>query len=306
MRTKFIEKRFNRSSRLVIAQANQIIDEYVQMGFTLTLRQLYYQFVSRALLVNNHKSYKRLGVIISDARCAGLIDWHSIEDRTRYLRGQPHWSTPGDIIASASSSFRMDKWENQDYRVEVWIEKEALVGVIEGVCAELDIDYFACKGYVSQSEQFNAGARLNRYMRKGQEPIVLHLGDHDPSGIDMTRDNLHRLFMFGYGCPAVKRIALNMDQVEEHDPPPNYAKITDSRYAGYVSEYGQSSWELDALDPSVIKKLIRDSVLPYRDPDRWDQAVKLEQSRAEDLRLLSAQSAEAIRHLKWRELAKGA
>ena len=274
MREAFIEKKFKPETLAIIGAANQIIEEYQAQGYILTLRQLYYQFVARDLIPNTMQSYKRLGSIINDGRMAGMIDWATIEDRTRNLETNAHFDSPRDGIQALRDQYRIDMWENQPYRVEVWIEKEALVGIIDGVCKELDVDYFACRGYVSQSEQYRAGLRArSRYNRECQETIILHFGDHDPSGIDMTRDNNDRLRTFaGYkGAPTVERIALNMDQVEEYDPPPNPAKVTDSRFEGYLQDYGTECWELDALEPQVIDKLIRDNVDKHRDPDLWDE-----------------------------------
>jgi len=272
----YIEKGFKPSSLLIIEQANEIIDDYMADGLKLTLRQLYYQFVSRDLLPNKQKEYKRLGSIISDARLAGLIDWAAIEDRTRSLRGNTHWIDPGQIVSAAARGFQLDHWDGQAYRPEVWIEKEALVGVIAGICQEVDIDYFACKGYVSQSEMWGAAQRLKSYTRHNQTPIIIHLGDHDPSGIDMTRDIEDRQALFqALGC-IVERIALNMNQVDEYNPPPNPAKLTDSRCSGYIKNYGRNSWELDALEPRILRRLIKDTVLAYRDDDIYENVLKQE------------------------------
>ena len=142
----YIDKSFRDSTLGAIAQAETIIQEYQSQGFTLTLRQLYYQFVARDLIRNSQREYKRLGSIINDARLAGLIDWYSIEDRTRFLRGLNSWDSPEEIIQETASNYHRDRWNGQKWRPEVWIEKDALVGVIEGVCNELDIDYFACRG----------------------------------------------------------------------------------------------------------------------------------------------------------------
>lgn len=185
-------------------------------------------------------------------------------------------------MRSAASSFSIDKWADQDYRPEVWIEKDALVGVIEDVCTALDINYFSCRGYTSQSEMWAAGQRLQRYDGAGQLPVVINLGDHDPSGIDMTRDIEDRLELFT-GHAEVARIALNMAQIETYNPPPNPAKLTDSRAEGYVARYGPSSWELDALEPTVIAETIERTILRYRDDARWEAAMKLEAEGRADL-----------------------
>ena len=150
----YIEKTFSSSSLDIITQANEIIQEYQLDGLDLTLRQLYYQFVSRGLIPNKQTEYKRLGTIISNARLAGYIDWNAIEDRTRNLMGLTHWNDPGEIIKAARSSFMLDHWTDQEYRVEVWIEKEALVGVIASICNKLDVPYFACNPRQNTNEIF--------------------------------------------------------------------------------------------------------------------------------------------------------
>lgn len=289
----YVRKRFGESSRAIIDQANAIIFEYSRQGFNLTLRQLFYQFVSRDLIRNTMREYKRLGSIINDARMAGLIDWDAITDRTRNLSDQSHWRDPSHIIATCVDQFRLDKWAGQQYRPEVWIEKEALAGVFEGVCRELDIPYFCCRGYTSQSEMWEAGQRLRRHMRNEQTPMIFHFGDHDPSGIDMTRDIIDRLKIF-MGGVELERLALNMDQVEEYSPPPNPAKTTDSRYAGYIAQFGDESWELDALDPATLAGLVRTAVEGIRDAHLWAQAVEEE---SEHRRLLAEVSRQ------WDDLA---
>lgn len=300
MKELFIPKTFTAKSRIVIRQANRILEEYEARGFVLTLRQLYYQFVQRGLIPNTLKDYKRLGSIINDARLAGRMDWEMIEDRTRNLMVFRSYDNPADIITSASYGYRLDIWARQKYRPEVWIEKEALIGVIERVCQEYRVPYFAAKGYNSQSEQWRAGHRFRSYIDDGQRVLVLHLGDHDPSGVNMTEDNDQRLRMFarlGLGGRRfeIRRIALNMDQVEAYNLAPNPAKATDSRFKGYVELHGDESWELDALDPTVIDELIRAEISAVIDQDEWN-AVVAEEEKA---KLVMARAAN-----RWADVAE--
>lgn len=268
----YTDKVFSDAHMEIIEKADEIIEEYQDEGMNLTLRQLYYQFVARDIFVNDTKLYKRFGTIISDARLAGLIDWEAIEDRGRNLISNSHWDNPGQIIRAAYSSFQLDHWKGQDFRVEVWIEKEALIGVIAPICEELDVSYFACKGYVSLSEMWNASQRLIEASEDGQDPVIIHLGDHDPSGIDMSRDIYDRQRIFN-NFLTVERIALNMDQIEEYGPPPNPAKLTDSRSNSYVSNYGHDSWELDALEPRKLRELIKNTVESYRDEHIYGEVI---------------------------------
>ncbi|SCL32201.1 hypothetical protein GA0070616_4406 [Micromonospora nigra] len=288
-------------ARVDIRRAEAICSEYATQGFDLTLRQLYYQFVARDWIPNTVQSYKRIGSIINKARMAGLLDWSYIVDRTRSVAANSHWETPADIMRSAAHSFGIDKWADQPRRVEVWVEKEALAGIVGQIAAQLDVAYFSCRGYVSQSELWRAGRRLGRYLDGGQAITVLHLGDHDPSGIDMTRDIRDRLELFigedhgewalhdedaltepdGLPNLEVRRIALNFDQVRQYNPPPNPAKETDSRSGGYKAKFGSQSWELDALDPTTLAGLIRQHVEGIRDDERYAVQVAAERRHRE-------------------------
>ncbi len=279
---EYVEKRFRASALKVIEQANAIIAEYQRQGFDLTLRQLYYQFVSRGFIPNSQREYKRLGETVSNARLAGLIDWEAIVDRTRTLRERSSWDSPQKILDSAAASYCEDLWRDQPTRAEVWIEKDALVGVIEKVCEDFRVPYFSCRGYTSLSELWAAARRIDgRETADGdwQETHVIHLGDHDPSGKDMSRDIEDRLITFDASGFTLTRIALNMDQVEKYNLPPNPAKLTDSRAHAYIAEYGGDSWELDALDPPVIAGLVRDAILKTLDQELWNRALEGERRR---------------------------
>lgn len=275
---------FRADSLEVIERANQIATSYAAQGYDLTLRQLYYQFVSRDWLPNNDQSYKRLGNIVNDARLAGLIDWDHLVDRTRNLASLATWDNPQQIIDAVARQYREDKWANQPEYVEVWVEKEALAGVVARPANRWQVPYFSCRGYVSQSEMHAAAMRLKDHY--DQKVTVIHLGDHDPSGLDMTRDIRERLSMFGARC-TVNRIALNMDQVEQYAPPPNPAKITDSRSPAYVEEFGEFSWELDALDPATLDALIDAEIQRHLDAGLWREAQATQEAARSDLQAVS-------------------
>lgn len=335
-------KTFSDASMDVIRKANAILEQYAAQGYDLTLRQLYYQFVARDLFPNDRTwkwtgakwvrdpagtknaepNYKWLGDIINDARMAGLIDWSYITDRTRNLRRNAHWDSPKDIIESCATQYQIDKWESQRAYVECWVEKDALIGVLQVACVGLDVPYFSCRGYTSQSEMWTAAQRILERIRAGKQVTIIHLGDHDPSGVDMSRDIEDRIRQFIghhlivdyakahpqisetqseyharidreirklYGGDFekvfdVNRIALTMEQITEYDPPPNPAKMTDSRAKDYVSAFGDESWELDALEPGVITTLIEATVLELRNDEIWASSVRIEDHAKAQLR----------------------
>lgn len=266
-----------------IGAVNAIIESYEAKGYSLTLRQLYYQLVTRNVIPNEEAQYKRLGDLVSDGRMAGLISWTAIEDRGRNLKGLTTYSHPNEALSAVHAGYRRDLWADQQWRPEVWVEKQALEGVVANICNRLRVDFFACKGYNSQSEQWRAGQRFAQYVSRGQRPIVFHLGDHDPSGLDMTRDNRDRLSLFAGTPVMVQRLALNMNQVDELKLLQNPAKQTDSRFSEYREKFGDSSWELDALDPQYIERLIDENVSRVRDPGVWDQSLLREVEEKEQI-----------------------
>jgi hypothetical protein len=291
---KYQDFNFRPATLALISTANQIIAEYSAQGFDLTLRQLYYQFVSRDIIPNTLQSYKNLGSVVNDARLAGMIDWDTIVDRTRELRTLSHWNDPSDIVEACAEQFNIDRWAGQRYRPEVWIEKDALVGVFERVCRELDVPLFSCRGYTSQSEMWSAGQRLLRYRHAKQTPCVFHFGDHDPSGKDMSRDITDRLELFTGKAIKFERLALNMNQVEQYNPPPNPAKITDSRANAYIAEFGGESWELDALSPTVLADLVRSAIERVIDRGAMAEA-DVEQARHRETLALIADRFEEVK-----------
>lgn len=313
MKICYVEKKFSTEHANIIEHANSICEEYYDQGLVLTLRQLYYQFVARDLLLNDQSQYNRLGNIIRDARRAGQLDWSFIIDRTRNEMSIPHYANPGELLERAAASYHTDLWKGQGVRPVVFVEKDAAIGVIEGVCNANDIAYLSCRGYTSDSELWSAAQRIRDNIHGGDRVVILHIGDHDPSGLDMTRDIYERISMFLYkdwaitygaslprpltrgaikrhmldtmqeknsditrwGEPfSIKRIALNYDQVQQYEPPPNPAKTTDARFAKYFADTGlEDSWELDALEPNILINLIQNEIDLVRNDDKYETAV---------------------------------
>lgn len=285
----------------VVEQANTIIASYRAQGLTLTVRQLYYRFVAAGLIENTQRSYKNLASIIDLGRKRGKIDWSAIEDRTRNVERPAAWDSVESIVEAIAAQYKEDPWAEQDYKVEVWVEKEALVGVVEQACRDLRVPFLACRGYLSQSEAYGAGKRFQKAKLDGYKPVIFHLGDHDPSGIDMTRDNAKRVREFSGGSVEVIRLGLNMEQVEQYGPPPNPAKETDSRFEGYRDEYGDESWELDALEPAVLIDLIQTAVRGRIDFAKWDAHMEKEQEKRDALADAADNWSGVERYLRFRD-----
>lgn len=272
MKQAYEHKKFKAENMALIRIIHSIGQEYASMGLILTTRQAYYQLVARGHVENTLKSYKRVAGLINDAKMAGLLDWDWFEDRTRAFESRGVWSSPQEMVTACANQFYKDMWATQERRVYVIIEKEALVGVLQAVCRRFGVPILAARGYPSSTVLREFGESTLRH----QQSLILHLGDHDPSGIDMTRDLTDRLETFGgYGTFELRRLALNMEQVEEQNPPENPAKSSDARFEAYASQFGDSSWELDALEPQYLSELVRHNIEGEIDREEWREREAL-------------------------------
>jgi hypothetical protein len=278
----FIAKRFNAEHETIIERAVEMLEELHRDGYEVTLRSLYYYFIAEERwFPNTIQSYKRFGDIIGCARLAGRIDWDLINDNVRKVEELARWSSPEHIMESVVSAYREDLWDGQEVRVHVRIEKDAQIGVVRPVCERWRVPFLACRGNSSLSEMYRAGKKLEEESWAGLRSVILYLGDHDPSGIDMTRDNNVRLSLFSGSEVEVRRIALNRDQIDELHLPGNPAKLTDSRAGlrkdgsiipgSYIDLHGYESWEMDALRPRYIDDLIEREIGQFIDMDRWNE-----------------------------------
>jgi len=284
MKECFKKTKFSSESQTRIDEANDIIYSYSRQGLRLTLRQLYYQFVSKALIPNEEKSYKNLGSIISKGRLAGLIDWDAIEDRMRQPQMPPQFPNIRTLVEGALGAYRLPRRKGQEFYVELWVEKDALAGVLAPIARKFHITLMVNRGYSSSSAMYESAKRIEGEMAEdGSEcAIIFYLGDLDPSGEDMVRDIQDRLSMFG-SYAEVRKLALTMDQVQQYNPPPNPTKLSDSRAKAFVEKYGHSSWEVDALPPTALRDIIEDVLEIHTDQELVDRVIEKEN---EDKKLL--------------------
>ena len=286
-----MKERFNdwkpgtRKTRKMLEMADQVIEEYQAEGYDLTVRQLYYQMVARDFIPNNDREYKKLISLLTNARMGGHIDWSAIVDRGRNPAKPPEWDSPASIVAAAAEQYRVDRWAGQERYVEVWCEKDALSSVLEPVCDRMHVVFMANRGYSSSTALYDAGKRFKGKIDRDIWPALLYLGDHDPSGMDMTRDVKDRVGAFaGELGIEVRRLALNYDQIIEYAPPPNPAKLSDSRAGAYIAEYGPESWELDALEPQVLDDLVSAAILDLRDDEKYNEQMEREEAHRDMIR----------------------
>jgi hypothetical protein len=271
---------------LIVDAVNRIIGEY---DYPLTLRQIYYRLVASNIIPNKRSSYNQLSKTLVKAREMNVVDDTKIEDRAREVLKAPEgWASPDvfvdsitDGIKRLGSVYRRDLWSDQDFYIEVWVEKDALSRVLSRAIEDYRVTVCPSRGYSSYT-YIKRMAVEERFASIEKQILILDFRDHDPSGIQMTEDLETRFNKYGGDKDIrVERIALTIDQVKEHDLLPNPTKMADPRSPKYVEEFGDECWELDAIEPNELQAIVRGAVSGYIDSERWDESLEEETKERE-------------------------
>jgi hypothetical protein len=214
----------------------------------MTVRQVYYQLVSRQVVENSRGMYQAVSDLLVNARKDGSIPWEWIEDRLRRPLVVPMWDSLANFADTAVSAYRRNVWATQPAYLEVWLEKDALSGIFEDALDTYGVTCNVGRGYDGWSSIHNAG---ERYQEEPNVVTVLYFGDFDPSGEDMVRSLQERLSFFWDAVEIVK-CALSMGDIDQYQLPPDFTKTTDTRRAAFVEKYGDVAVELDALPVDVL------------------------------------------------------
>lgn len=265
--------RFSGKSRNLLDQIIPIAEEYSAQGVNLSLRQFFYQLVARLVFANTQKNYKKLGRLVSDARYAGIIDWDLIEDRHRELKTRLEFNDVREGLDTLFSSFRLPRWQDQPEYVEVWVEKSALASVLEPVCDKYHVNLVVNKGFASDSFIYEAVSRFRD--KSDRECTILYFGDHDPSGLAMDEDIKSKMELFGVKVDF-ERVALKFSHVQEFGLLPNPAKEKDGRSKDYKSRFGNSTYELDALEPNLLAGMAEKAILGHLNQNKYSRVLDLE------------------------------
>lgn len=318
MKIQFRRVRLSPENKRRLDMINTIVEDYQSQGYRLTLRQLYYQLVSRDVIPNQQKEYSKLSGLLKEGRMGGIVDWSAIEDRLRVPSKPSSFDSPADILNAVVNQYKLPRMAGQKTYVEVWVEKDALSGVLKRVTQPYHVPILVCRGYSSASAMFDAYERFNEASEAGRAVHILYLGDFDPSGQDMIRDIKHRIVEFYLGGRnnaddieevlkdkdfmdtgaqeylskngiefEITPIALTRQQIRQYNPPPNPAKRTDPRSDKFISEHGTTSWEVDALRPEVLNQILEDNIKRLIDVDMYDKILKREKKDIKKLKSLT-------------------
>lgn len=284
MKIKFRKAKLGSKNMGLLAKVHQVIAQYDAMGYKLTLRQLYYRLVSKNVVENVVKSYDRLSHILTEGRMGGLIDWNSIEDRIRVPNLVYYNDDVEDAINDAHKHFRLDRQADQDNYIELWVEKDAISNILKRKTHHYGIRLMVNRGYSSTTAMYDAYCRIESAIDRGQQAHILYLGDFDPSGKQMVDEDIPGRLNEAFGTNVnVKPIAITMPQIEEHKPPPNPAKLSDPRAKWYIEQFGDTCFEVDALEPDTLHEVIEEEVESLMDMEKFKKILEQEEVDKEEL-----------------------
>lgn len=245
-----------------------------------TVRQIYYYLAGRLNVISlTRNAYNELDKKLVKARKLGKISWSSLSDRSRYTL-EPEISdlSPEEAIAKlledAPKKAGINPWNKMKTYIEVWLEKDALVGFVKPITSKYFVVLAPHRGYSSWSYINDGIERLKEAENSGKRTVVLTLGDHDPSGLDIERHLKEAIKEFGLET-EVERIALTYAQVDRYNLPASPLKKADPRAKSYRKIYGNETWELDALDPMALQQIIENEIQNYIDIGRWGEIILL-------------------------------
>lgn len=241
----------------IIARAREIVAEFET---ALTLRGLFYRLVAEALLPNTSAAYKRLSHLTAAARREGTFP--DLIDLTRRIHRPLTFESPAEAREWLRRTYRRDRTQGQDVSLYLGVEKDALLGLLDGWFDDLGLPILPLRGYASQSFVQEVKRDVSR---SGRSAVLIYAGDFDPSGEDIDRD-----FIVRAGCFAeVVRVALDHEQVRDYDLPPMLGKTSDARAADFERRHGRLvQVELDALPPDVLRDLYQEAIDRF-----WDVHV---------------------------------
>jgi hypothetical protein len=253
-----------------------------------SVRAVCYRLFVRDLIPDmRKKSTNRISRILTGAREREEIPWEWIVDETRSEEGDASWANPESYAETVIRSYRRDYWQNQPFRVVVWSEKSTVSGTLAPVLNKYGVKFRPMHGYSSAT--IVRGIAV--VAAEDERPLYpIYVGDLDPSGMHMSEVDLPgRLSRYGYAT-SVLRVALTLDDCTDKLPSfPAETKKDDKRYPWFVRNYGDTCWELDALDPRELRERVEAAIVPVLDPEAWARCQRVE--RAEHKSLVSIISA---------------
>lgn len=282
----------NRASRSLWANVLSIVHDPDYNGDPLTVRQIYYQCVTRHFVAeNNQDMYNKVQRAVLQMRRNGVLSYRMVRDNARERRAIRQYGNASEALADMGRLYRRNFMQSQYYHIEVWCEKDALSGVISPICNQYGVTFAAIRGFSSDSFQFDSAEEMADI---GKPTIVIYLGDHDPSGWWIAKDLEAHMRSFGVDIHVEHR-GVHPWQIDQYQLPDSFeAKESDKKRAAFVAHFGRLRCvELDALPPNVLRRLVEEAIEEFIDVDAYNKEVATHEMEKKQLLELAA------RGLQW-------
>jgi hypothetical protein len=229
----------------------------------MTVRQVYYQATVRGIVDKTEAGY---GVVQNDLtlmRKDGSLPYRWLADSTRWQRKPTTYRSVNEALEDTARLYRKDLWADANSYVEIWLEKDALAGVVVPITRQFDVPLMVARGYASLSFLHSAA----EYISELDVPAyIYHLGDYDPSGQDAARSIEQTLREMAPAAEIVfERIAVTPEQIAEWELPTRPTKASDTRSKGF----GEISVELDAIEPALLRDLVQSAIEEHLPPEQY-------------------------------------
>jgi hypothetical protein len=261
-----------------MAKIREVLYAVLQAENPMTVRQVFYQLVSRGVIAKTEGEYKQTVVrLLTIMRRAGNLPFGWIADNTRWMRKPRTYSSLEGMLALTAQTYRRALWDDQDTYVEIWLEKDALAGVVYEETGSWDVPLMVTRGYPSLSYLYEAAEAIAEC---GKPAHLFYFGDWDPSGVDITRAVEQGIREFAPNAEIVfERVAVTQRQVDELGLPTRPTKQTDSRSKNFTGE----SVEVDAIPLQVLRGLVRECIEKHIDRRALARTRKIEAAERETL-----------------------
>jgi hypothetical protein len=217
----------------------------------MTCRQVYYRLVSAGLIEKTENEYNNTTCrLLANMRRSGEIPYGWIADNTRWVRKPASYSNLEEMLTVTAKCYRKSLWMDTGVNVEIWLEKDALSGVLYDVTEEWDVPLMVTRGYPSLSFLHEAGQGLER---SGKPAYIYYFGDYDPSGVDIPRVTERELRKFAPNTEINFEIlaVTGEEQIKELNLITRPTKKSDLRSKKFIGE----SVEVDAIPSKTLRKM---------------------------------------------------
>lgn len=253
-----------------------ILEVFDEQGPPMSVRQMFYQLsVNGIVPKDDTKGYRPVQRQLTEMRRSGSVPYHWIGDNTRWQLRPTMYSGLGDALDHWQRSYRQDLWASQPVHVEIWIEKDALAGVVNGITGEFGVPLMVARGYSSISFAYEAAEELKAL---GKPVYIYHFGDYDADGVHAALSIQQELQHHGAWF-HFERAAITPEQIARYGLMTRPQKKTSPRYKWWCQEYGNAdNAELDALPPTVLKRMVHNCITRHIDQYEWERTQEIEKA----------------------------